>query len=115
MIRIADHEFETNATYEVNTADATVSVKLVGSYTDDDLNELKNAKLLEAITSVGGEDMVVGSYVLVAWKSVEKTHDGYRLVWQTYQTTELDKLKQENEDLTQAVLELAAIVGGGNG
>ena len=115
MVRIAGFEFETNVDYQPHVEDATVEMRVTGSFTDEDLNSLKNASLLEAVTSVNKQETVVGSYRLVAWKSVEKTHDGYRFVWQTYRMTDLEALKQKNEDLTQALLELAEIVGGGNG
>ena len=115
MVRIAEREYRTNAIYQANVGDATVSLEIYDAVSDEDMVALKNATLLEAFTDIGGAETLVGSYALVAWKSFEKTMRGYRFVWQTYQATEIDALRQENEDLTAALLELAAIVGGDNG
>ena len=82
---------------------------------DEELLSLRSAALLEELEvnygKVGG---VIATYNLVGWKAIEN-RNGLRVRWQTYRTTDLEALKQENEDLTQALLELAEIVGGGNG
>lgn len=115
MVRIAGKTIDTFATY--SNADIEIIVPNGADMSDTEVLEIRDADLIEEISvnfgKVGG---VVASYVLLGWKSVERLGRDMRFRWQTYRSTDLDQLKQDNEDLTQAVLELAAIIGGeGNG
>lgn len=118
MIRIAGKTFDCPINYFAGEQNADIEITLPTDVklTDDEILSLKNATLLEELEVNYGEVKgVLGSYNLVGWKAVENTWNGIRFRWQTYRTTDLEALKQENEDLTQALLELAEIVGGGNG
>ena len=114
MIRIANHTFDaylnqTNGEIEVLIPNGT-------SVSDEQLVDIKNSKLLEELVSnFGSEPELIGTYSLVDWMAVERRPNGLIIRWQTYRTTDIDQLKQDNEDLTAALLELAEIVGGNNG
>jgi hypothetical protein len=43
---------------------------------------------------------------------MERIGNNLKILWQTYVLNEVESIRQDNEDLTQAVLELAQIVGG---
>ena len=80
------------------------------------MEAIKNAETLERLNMNYGEEIgVLATYHLIEWKKVEKVRYGIKFAWQTYSATDMEQLKQDNEDLTAALLELAAIVGGGNG
>ena len=116
MVRIAGYEFDTNVMYQVNSADASVVLEVYGNLNDEEMMQIKGATLLEAVTTIDGKDTVVGSYVLIAWRSLEKTAMGYRFTWNTFRIADINEVKKNNEVLEEALIELAAIIGGnGNG
>lgn len=97
-------------------SDIEVIIPVDVPVSDDDLMDLKGATVLEdLIVEYGEVKGVRGTYSLCGWQSIENTRLGLRIRWQTYRSTDINQLRQENEDLTAALLELAAIVGGGNG
>lgn len=108
MVRVAGYEYDLDAAVQVNLSDANIVMDVYRELKDDELLALKSAALLETYTTIDEEEKRVGSYALVAWKSFEKTGRGYQIVWQTYRTEDIESIKD-------AILELAAIVGGGNG
>jgi hypothetical protein len=115
MVRIAGKMIDTFATY--SDADIEIIVPNGADMSDEEVLEIRNADLVEEISDdfgkIGG---VIASYVLLGWKSVERLGRDMRFRWQTYRSTDLDQMKKDNEDITQAILELAAIIGGdGNG
>ena len=113
MIRIGTYEFDNTARYQIDYANATIMVEILGDIPDEEFNDLKRATLMQAYTSIDKVETLIAEYNLVSWKSVEKTGRGYRFVWYTYKPADIESLRQDNEDLTEALLELAAIVGGG--
>lgn len=113
MVRVGGYEFNENFTYQVGYADATITLDCRFQLTDEQILALKEAKLLEAFGYNFGEERPVASFALVGWKAIENTSAGQRITWQTYKLADIADLKQDNEDLTQALLELAEIVGGG--
>lgn len=118
MIRIAGYTIDSNVNYRAGEsgADIEIMVPFNTALTDEDITALKNATLIEELrNSYGTVGDVISEYVLVGWKAIERTPKGIFFRWQTYRTTDLDALRQENEELTEAILELAQIVGGGNG
>ena len=118
MIRIAGITLDCNVRYRAGDsgAEAEINVPSRITLTDEQIIAIKNAEIIEEIDNKYGKaGDVIGTYSLVGWRSVEKTDDGIWFTWQTYRTTDLEQLRQENEDLTQALLELAEIVGGSNG
>ena len=118
MVRISGIELDTFVTYRSGEYGAELEVLVPSniSLTDEDIIKLKNAELIEEFEDNFGKiGDVIAEYSAVGWISVEKTPKGIFFRWQTYRTTDLEALKQDNEDLTQALLELAEIVGGNNG
>ena len=84
------------------------------SMTDEEIASVKNAEQLEEfILEYGQEGDTIGTYNLYGWRRIVKDWDGSTIIsWQTNRTTDIEQLRQDNEDLTQAILELAEIVGG---
>jgi len=116
MIRIAGLIFNSVPNYHAGDSGADIEVKIFGGVDEETLLLLKNATMLEDLTVEYGEVKEVrGTYQLFGWRKIENVRDGLTISWQTYRTTDIESLRQENEDLTQALLELAEIVGGGNG
>lgn len=114
MVRIADMRFDADVEYNGETVAVTIPKEK--HLTDEQIAAIKNATTLERLDMNYGEEIgVIATYNLIGWKKVEVVRFGTRFVWQTYSLTDMEKLRQENEDLTAALLELAAIVGGGNG
>jgi len=110
MVRIAGMLFEANLDCYGEYIDLTIQDEL----TEEQIQAIKNATILErVIMEYGQETNIVTVYNLLGWKKVEKVRYGMQFTFQTYHLTDVDQLKQDNEDLTQAVLELAAIIGGG--
>lgn len=117
-VRIANRILECEANYHAGeqNADVEITISPQVTLTDEDIFAIKDAKVLEEITYDGyNKPVVCGIYNLVGWKYIKTTRFGVCFGWQTYRTTDLDVLKEENETLTEAILELAQIVGGGNG
>lgn len=118
MVRIAGKTFDCPINYSAGPQNADIEIIIPSSakLSDDDIVAIKNADKLEeldyAYGKIGG---VIGVYSLLGWQAVEMLYNGIRFRWQTYRTTDINQIKQDNEDLTQALLELAQIVGGDNG
>ena len=118
MIQICGKLFDCYPNTHAGNENADIEIKIPLSYglTDADIDEIKNATQLDELQmhhgTVGG---VIWTYSLIKWKVVANELDGIRFKWQTYRDTDVSQLRQDNEDLTQALLELAEIVGGGNG
>ena len=107
MIRIANMLFEAEPEYRGESVEVTIPRE--ANLTDAQSEAIKNADTLERMDMNYGEVVgVSASYHLIEWKKVEKVRGGTKFVWQTYSVSDM-------EDLTQAVLELAAIIGGDNG
>ena len=118
MVRIAGRTYDCPINYNAGpeSADIEIVVPKSASLSDEDVAAIKNATEMEEVDyNFGSEVGVIGTYALVGWKLVENLYNGTRFRWQTYRTTDIEKIKQDNEDLTQALLELAEIVGGNNG
>lgn len=116
MFRINGTVFNGYLNYTAGQSGADIEAKIEGGVDEDTLIMLKNATLLEdLIVEYGEVKGVRGTYQLFGWRKIENVRDGLTISWQTYRTTDIEKLKQDNEDLTQALLELAEIVGGNNG
>ena len=119
MIRIAGITINGNVNYIQGEHYAEVVLRIVdaSSITEEELSAIKNAtELEEYVVAYGVEGDTGSQYALLGWRRVEKTWDGALVIaWQTYRATDIETLRQDNEDLTQALLELAEIVGGGNG
>lgn len=113
MIRIANMVFDTDA--EISGESVETTIPTSAGLTEEQIEAIKNAKLLERLNvNYGDVTGILAAYNLIEWRKVEKVRDGTRFAWQTYRTTDIEQLKQDNEDLTAAVLELAALIGGGN-
>lgn len=111
MIRIAEMCFDTDVELIGESISATIPRKY--DLTNEQIEALKNAKIIERLDMNYGQEVgVLGTYNLVDWQKIEKTINGMRFTWQTYSITDINQLRQDNEDLTQAVLELAEIIGG---
>lgn len=112
MLRIAGMLFDTDAEVVNEVVEVTIPKDYV--LTDEQVEALKNAKTLERLEmNYGKETGVLATYNLIDWKKVEKSKYGMKFAWQTYSSTDIAQIRQDNEDITQAVLELAAIIGGG--
>ena len=111
MYRIADLLLDGSIAVDVegNTPHIDFTVPLSRELTDEEIVAIKNASLIEEVeTNYGEVGNVVSSYNISGWISVRKGWNGTCFTWNTCRLSDL-------EDLTQAVLELAEIVGGNNG
>lgn len=109
MIKIAGLKIDGRVNYVVGDANADIGVFIPNTVklTDKQILAITQADTLEEIAVEFGVEMgVVAKYHLITWRSFTNFPDGYRFKWQTYRTTDI-------EDLTQAVLDIANVVGGG--
>ena len=99
-----------------DSSDIELTVYEGENLSDENIITIKNATLIEELVRNYDDDYKVSaSYNLLQWKSVNRTRFGTTFCWQTYKITDINQVKQDTEDLTQALLELAEIVGGKNG
>ena len=109
MFRIRDTLYNGTVSLHSGEYGAYVEALFDEPPADEDLAGLKNAKELEDLEMNYGEvSGVRGVYALCGWKSIENTRNGVRICWQTYNSTDIENIKD-------AIFELAAIIGGGNG
>ena len=115
MIEIAGFRFDTFVSYSPSDTGVDIVIAIDESALDDEkIRAILDAKTIKEIAAdLDGNESVITIYNLVAWRSIERSGRNLVFRWQTYSTTELEQLRQDNEDLTEALLELAAIVGGG--
>lgn len=107
MIRVANMLFEADVEYSGESVEVTIPRD--ANLTDAQIEAIKSADTLERLDVNYGEIVGVNvSYHLIEWKKVERVRGGTKFVWQTYSVSDM-------EELTQAVLELATIIGGNNG
>lgn len=111
MIRINGNTYEGQVVYNANYR-GDVSATFIGGLEDSEIFPILSATEISVIKDDTQETLAV--YSLVKWRAMEKVENNLVITWQTYVINELDSIKQDNEDLTQAVLELAEIVGGSN-
>lgn len=117
MIRIGGMTLNADVSYSAgeNGGDIEIVIPYSAQLTDEQLLSIRDAETLEELDmNFGIANGVRGTYALLGWRSIEKAYNGLRIRWQTYRTTDIEQLKQDNEDLTAALLELAALIGGGN-
>lgn len=117
MVRIGGITLNADVSYSAgeNGGDIEIVIPYNVQLTDEQLTSIRDAETLEELdVNFGVENGVIGTYVLLGWRAIEKGYNGLRIRWQTYRTTDIEQLKQDNEDLTAALLELAALIGGGN-
>ena len=123
MIRIAGFEYMGQVRFHTGPSFTDIETFIPDRYslTDNLFRELMNADMLEtlAINPETKREEVVGRYNLITWRAAERIAGGIKMSWQTYKETDLLDLKErldeaetENSDLTDAVIELAAIIGG---
>lgn len=122
MIRVANKTYNGAVSLRAGEAGSEIEVLFEDGdlLTDEDLIAMKNATLLEDLVENYGEvSGIRGSYALYGWRSIRYVVPGkVKVSWQTYQTTDIDELKEqlraaqeENEVLEDALLELAEIIG----
>ena len=109
MILINGKKYKGNVIYCANTR-GDVSATFTGGLSDEDISNVLNAKEIAELANDTGETLSI--YSLVKWRGMEKSGNNLVVLWQTYIHDDIEQIKQDNEDLTQAVLELAQIVGG---
>lgn len=127
MIRICNHDFRGRPSFNIGFNRRCVDVVVPIETSTEVLEELKEADHLDLIGDFGD---VIGTYRLTEWIAMEKVYDGSRsgiaIRWNTVTLDEVDRLKQEIEDLrsqnadlteennilTDALLELAEVIGG---
>lgn len=112
MIKINGKTYRGNIVYCANSR-GDLSATFTGGLIDEDITSVLNATEITEIANDTGETL--GVYSLVKWRGMEKSGMDLVVLWQTYVLDDINQVKQDNEDLTQALLELAEIVGGGNG
>ena len=129
MFVIKGHEFGGNVNTRAGNDARAIAAVVPESTSEAVIDEIKNADLLEVLD---GSGQVTARYQLTGWRSIARVFTGIQLMWNTISTDEVDELKkdvqalqaenerleQDNaqkardiEDLTQAVLELAEIIG----
>ncbi len=115
MVRIANMIIPGYISYIVGDENADIELIIPDSVglSQEQMQSVMTADTLEDIAENNGEaGDVIGVYHLLIWRSVTRIMGGYRFRWQTYRSTDISQIKADNEDLTQALLELAEIVGG---
>lgn len=112
MIVISGKRYSGNVVSCANSR-GDVSATFLGGLTDSEITAVLNAKEIAETDNRTGETLSI--YSLVKWRGMEKRDDSLVVLWQTYIHDDVNSLKADNETLTQAVLELAAIIGGQNG
>ena len=126
--KIANHIFDGKPSFMPLNYERGIGVVIPSDTPVDVISELQNATLLEILDQKTEE--VVGSYKLIEWRSYEKVyynnHHGIALEWTTINNDDILKLQKrvdeletanaflsdENQTLTDALLELAEIIGG---
>lgn len=115
MVRVGGKTFDAFVNYSAGEYGGDIELTIPGTLklTDEELLAIRDAKTLEELdTNFGVINGVRGVYALIGWRAVENTPSGIRIRWQTYRTTDIEQIRQENEDLTQALLDLAERIGG---
>ena len=124
MFRIAGHTFKGQVNLRAGNDARAISVVIPADTEMTTVAELQEARTIEVMD---GQEEVVGTYRLINWKRVEHLSNGIQLMWSTISTDEIDalnarievlekentELRAENEDLSEAVVELAALVANG--
>ena len=129
MFVICGHTFSGSVNTRAGNDARAIAVVVPEDTSEAVIDEIKNGSLLEVLDRDG---QVTARYQLTGWRSIAKVYAGIQLTWNTISTDEVDELKkdvqalqEENErleqdnaqkardieDLTQAVLELAEIIG----
>ena len=125
--KIAGHVFDGRPSFMPLNYERGVGVVVPADTPMDVIMELQSATLLEILDEKTLE--TVGTHRLTGWRSIEhvnyERHQGIALVWTTINLDIVSKLEhkietleaenqsltEENATLTDAILELAAIVG----
>ena len=110
MIRINGKNFEGLVVYSANVY-GDVSATFTGGLSDEDIFAVLNATELVEVNNDTHETIAI--YSLIRWRGMEQRGRDLTVFWQTYVVDEVDSIRTDTEDLTRAVLELAAIIGGG--
>ena len=124
--RIAGHVFEGSPIFNTGYDGRNISFAVPVETESSVIEELENASQIETLNDV---DEVTGAYPLFEWcgivKVSSKGHTAFIISWTTTTVNEMDSLKQmvseledknrelieENTMLTEAILELANIIG----
>ena len=112
MIVINGKSYQGSVIYCANSR-GDLSATFAGGLSDAEITDVLNAKEIREVNDFTQETIAI--YALVHWRGMERNGNDLTVLWQTYVHDDVESLKTDSEDLTQAVLELAAIVGGGNG
>lgn len=126
MIRILGHEYYGNPSFNVGYDRRCIAFVFPVDISSELIEQFKDADVLHVL---GKKKEIVSTYRLTGWQSVEKVssrdHEGIAIKWFTITLDEYDRLTkqiqdleaenrsltEENATLTDAILELAAIVG----
>ena len=126
MIQILDHEYYGNPSFNVGYDRRCIAFVFPSDISSDLIEQFKEAEVLHVL---GKKKEIVSTYRLTGWQSVEKVssngHEGIAIKWFTITLDEFDQMRkhiqdleaenqsltEENATLTDAILELAAIVG----
>lgn len=124
--RIAGYIFEGSPIFNTGYDGRNISFAIPVDTEGSVIEELKNASQLETLNDV---DEITGTYPLFEWTGIVKVsskgHTAFIISWTTTTVNEMDSLKQmvndledknkelmeENTMLTEAILELADIIG----
>ena len=125
--KICNYVFDGRPSFNIGYNRRCVDFVVPSDTTNEVIEELKEADSLELINSKG---VTEGTYRLTDWVGVERVfsngHSGIAIRWNTVTLDEVDELKdqisslqaenerllEENSTLTDALLELAELVGG---
>lgn len=126
MVRICDHDYYGNLMFRTSYDRRCVSFVFPVDISNELIEEFKYA---DEIHVLDNKKEIVATHRLTEWLTVEKVrdgnHEGLAIRWLTVTLDEMDKLKkqiteletenkaltEENATLTDAILELAGIVG----
>lgn len=123
MFRVAGLAFSGQVNYRAGGDARAIAVVVPASTTETNLAMMRDAELLEVLDQ---HQEVIGAYRLTGWRRIEKVYGGIQIMWSTISTDEVDALneqieslkarnatlEQANTDLEDALLELAALIGG---
>ena len=119
---IAGRRFEDVPSFSYENGERRVTIAVPYDTERSVIFELQDAMELQVTDPLGRE--IIGNYRLVGWRGIETflKSNGvfqYLITWAIPNLDETENLKKritelenENEDLTQVILELAAYIGG---
>lgn len=119
---IAGHRFRDNPSFSVANGEHQVTVAIPFNTERSIISDLQDATEMQVTDPLG--NTVIGTYHLVGWRKIETFYDNsemlYLITWAFPAPDEIEELNRrieelstENEDLIEAIIELASYIDDG--